>query len=386
MPRLTRNRYTPTLESLEDRNLPSTVAGLPGTLAIAVGDLDGDGRADLVSVRGSSAGTGGRRGGGGGGGSGGSVLLETYLNNNKGTFALTSSTPLPDVSPNAAPRVAVGDVTGDGSPDVIMGVPDGVGNIHVSLFTNDGKGGFTPDTRRTFSFPHVLETSGRVWGDPHVDSSDANWALADLNRDGALDLAVATPENRTDVRVTIVLGDGKGGFTPEQRKTWTQSHVFETRGGSSRLLGVSDLDGDGRPDLVGVGPITTDGKQETAIFMAPLPPEGGQAEARINKIEALAVKYLSSNDHILLGDVDGDGRLDLVTAVGRTLRVGRNTGVGGGAGPLVKFDWRQVEGPVLFPANGTFLGDVDGDGWLDLFSIRRASHEIAMNSVRNLKA
>jgi hypothetical protein len=359
MPQPTRRRFAPILEPLEDRSLLSGVN-------VAAGDINGDGRADLAVLR------------RGGGGSGGSVYLETHLGDGRGNLVPTSSTLLPGVSAGAEPRIAVGDLNGDSRPDVVLAVPDGASTVQVSVLLNNGKGGFDPpDVRRSWSIPHVFETRGGIWGDPHVSEGAGNLGVADLDRDGRLDVAIVTPAGAGAIQVSLLRGDGQGNLA-DTRKAFSIPHVFESKGPYGRLVGIGDLDGDGRADLVA--------QQGGTFLYLTLLPEGEEpGQQRINKIEALAVKFPKGNATSLLGDVDGDGDLDLVAVVNGTIHVGLNGG--GGSGGTLKFDWRQLDGPFRAPTHSLLLGDVDGDGDLDLFGVSTGGrHEIAMNSIRNLKA
>lgn len=93
---------------------------------------------------------------------------------------------------------AVGDMDRDGHPDVVAVDANGL----VGLLRADGVGGFTTPTAMVSSGNHVT-----------------GLALADLNQDGALDLAlvghVGGWDGKTDL--AVMLGDGQGGFGPAAR-------------------------------------------------------------------------------------------------------------------------------------------------------------------------
>jgi hypothetical protein len=88
--------------------------------------------------------------------------------------------------------VAVADVNEDGTPDLIV-ASDEEGTLTVLL--GDGRGNF-----------HAVQGSPIPTG--HLPN---DIAVADMNRDGHLDLVIA---NHQSPYVTILLGDGKGGFRP----------------------------------------------------------------------------------------------------------------------------------------------------------------------------
>jgi len=158
--------------------------------ALALGDLDGNGRADLVVAH----------------ANGFSVLL----NQGKGTFG----TPVGYARGEVGVSVALGDFTGDGKLDVLLGSND---PVNLQVFPGKGNG--------TFGSPSTVA----------IDGWPLELALADINADGKLDVAVATGD------VQILIGKGNGTFAPAT-----------TLSGGPGVSGVAlgDVDVDGHVDLV----------------------------------------------------------------------------------------------------------------------------------------
>ncbi len=111
--------------------------------------------------------------------------------------------------------IVLGDVNNDAIPDIIT-AGDGTDNVYLMLGKGDGTFGFTTTVT-------INEPANAV-------------AVADFNKDGNLDLAVATPSG-----VAILLGNGKGAFGPETD--------FPIPGGAT-MLAAGDFNGDGNIDLV----------------------------------------------------------------------------------------------------------------------------------------
>ncbi|MEM7202584.1 MAG: FG-GAP-like repeat-containing protein [Planctomycetota bacterium] len=280
------------------------------TAAVTGCDVDGDGDVDLVAVNGADF---------------VSQPNRLYLNTGGATFASAARSRFPwDVRRHTG--VALGDVDGDGDPDAFLcasGDP-------TSLYLNDGDGLF-------------VDASDALPSAPFLAATDV--ALADLDGDGDLDAVMSTNDNLEN---RLYRNDGTGRYQDVTAQRLPGVPDYAT------AIEIGDVDGDGDPDLVFANSICSlycyvslqnrlllnDG--EGRFAGAALPPDSD-----------------ASND-VALGDLDGDGDLDLVYA-----NSGRNKIYGNeGAGRFdEKFDWL----PFRSETTGVVtLGDVDGDGDLDL--------------------
>lgn len=142
------------------------------TVSISVGDLDEDGDLDLLVA-------GGRRE---------DLFYAALLGDGAGHFTATDIVTIGSGSIKGSALLA--DLNGDHHLDLVIG-PSTEGLPEVWMFPGDGHGAFGPKS----SFPAHLE--------PHTIIT------ADFNGDGHPDLAVS---NRSTGDVTILLGDGAGGF------------------------------------------------------------------------------------------------------------------------------------------------------------------------------
>jgi hypothetical protein len=227
--------------------------------SLAGGDLNGDGKTDLVTVN-------------RGGGNNNEGTISVGLGDGAGHFTMQ---PNPSVRTAANPaEVGFADFNSDGKMD--LAVPSGFG---FGILLGNGAGGFAPRTEITTANATSIRT-------------------ADFNGDGKADLAMV-PEDGTG-KLSIVFGDGMGGFSaPSQFSV----------GASPSDLAVADFNGDGKPDLA-----VAISRQEA--FPSPLRSNiavlfgdglGGFGPASTIPAERSASR-------IVVGDLNGDTRPDIITA------------------------------------------------------------------------
>jgi len=281
--------------------------GRPGTYAtggfpqwVVAGDLNGDGKPDLVMANFGGVGFGG-------------VL--TLLNNGSGGFDAPVLIPLGTFGIN---QVAVADFNLDGNLD-IAAADSADGNTIILL--GDGHGGFGAPITST-------GTSGGAM------------AVGDFNGDGIPDLAVAAP-----TQLNILLGDGAGGFTNVNQYPFgpgdptavvaayfnrdghvdlavstvnNSPHVAIFLGSGTGSFAAStpvpfnaafgivavDIDGDGSVDLAG------------ASSEGDVPIARGNGRGRFGGVRLYPLIVPKGPDPmgITTGDFNGDGLADLVTS------------------------------------------------------------------------
>lgn len=189
-----------------------TLGGLPvsrfsdNPSSIAVADLDGDGKADLVATLANAN------------------KVAIILGRGDGSLARTL-----ELDPGGQPGVAaIGDLNGDGRNDLAVALTDS-----VSVLLNQGGGGFASRVE----YP--------------VQKNPGHMVLADVNGDGHRDLAVTSADSSF---VSVLLNRGDGSFAAA-----TKHEV----GGVALALAAGDLNGDGRDDLA----VALGGKAESVILL-----------------------------------------------------------------------------------------------------------------------
>jgi len=261
--------------------------------SLAVGDFNGDGQLDIVTTNYGSATVPG--------------TVSVLLGNGDGTFAApinftlpgefppgyTGTTPVPQVPIG----VAVGDMNHDGRLDLVVTadtsfsppVGSNVINGYVNVLLGQGNGTFAPATTS------LLNTSQK--GDTPLRSV----ALADFNGDGNLDIAALSEASS----VFVLLGNGDG--------TVRAPTHFAT-GLNSYSLAVGDVNGDGKLDLV-----TTNTDYSAVNGVSVLLGNGdgtfqGPINTSLPSLPGLVPGQPTVSQTpwaVAVGDLNGDGKLDL---------------------------------------------------------------------------
>tara|TARA_R110002072_G_scaffold107517_1_gene233857 strand:+ start:3459 stop:5030 length:1572 start_codon:yes stop_codon:yes gene_type:complete len=266
--RLYRNDGNGVFTDITSTNLPALG---DYTQTVKLGDVDGDGDLDLV-VGGAST-------------YGASRPVQLFLNDGSGVFSDATASRMP-ATPECTYDLAMGDVDGDGDLDIVVGTAYRHLNIFTQSWTegspnklllNDGTGTFTDGSS---ALPANFQLTYAV-------------ALGDVDADGDLDFIAGNVDEwygwiNFGAQNRLLLNDGTGQFT-----NVTASNMPPSMAGA---LELGDVDEDGDLDIVSSGLFLNDGNGVFVDASAQVPATGGSAVA--------------------LGDVDGDGDLDRITASG----------------------------------------------------------------------
>jgi hypothetical protein len=213
----------------------------------------------------------------------------------------------------------------------------------ITILLGDGHGGFKPAASSPFAsgFPQV-----------------GNIEVGDFNGDGNLDLAAEVlGPNREDDGVAVFLGDGTGSFTPVSFVPLSGVQFCENNG--FNRFGVGDINGDGFLDLVFPNTVGN-----SIIILL------GNGVGGFTPSSAVAPGSFGPGPcSVTLGDFNGDGWLDVAMGEGATppsfdLVFAFNDRTGGFS-PANTFTGHLKGGPD----NGLAVGDLNGDGRLDLVGV-----------------
>ncbi len=273
-----------------------------GPVALATADLDGDGTLDLVVANGTAN------------------NCAILLGSGTGTFALSGTIALAlGAQPSA---LVLGDFDEDGRVDVVV-TNALLGNVSLALNAGGGTFAAAVSFALSLGFQGSAMATGDFDHDGHLDlavTSAANGtvaillgdgngafaaaaavtvdagsdlsgvAVADLNRDGDLDLAVG---NATTGQVSVLLGTGTGTFGPA---------VDFGAGADASAIAVGDFNRDGRLDLAAT--LKASGRLRVLL---------GHGNGTFSAASDFTAGGGGSAG-LSTADLNGDGRLDVVVA------------------------------------------------------------------------
>ncbi|MFJ5305467.1 FG-GAP and VCBS repeat-containing protein [Streptomyces sp. NPDC088350] len=263
-------------------------------------------------------------------------------------------------------KVAKADFNGDGIGDVVASAPGasvgGHANAGQIVVLYGTATGVSSAKRTTLS-----QNSGNVPG--NAESGDYfgyHTAYADFNGDGYDDLAVSSPYEKvgtdTDGGALAILWGSKNGLTGKSSDVPDPAASGHDDWGQT--LAAGDFDGDGKADLA-VGSSAATIYVYKGGFSSSTGKPGGRYTIK-PPIHSGTTGFPYGPNHLTAGDVNGDGRTDLVVDGYETRTSnGWNTNyfVPGAASGL------SIAGvKTLKPGIVTGIGDINGDGYGDIVS------------------
>lgn len=325
-----RNDFAPLVE----------LTGVVGNNYTAVGDLDADGKPDLVTANGPLGG----------------ITIHKNKTSLLGVFTTASfetGFSLPTGTGTAPLYIAIKDLDGDGKLDIVTANFNSSITTNISIFRNKSVAGVLDlnsfETRVDFnSYPICCAQS------QYID-------INDLNGDGKPEIAVA---NRQTADVAVFENRSTPGIINNSSFASSIPYNGDTHPSGIRL---KDLDGDQKPDYISL----VDGRihilQNKNIIAGP----GNTFSSAGANGKYITINIPSfANIGIEVEDLDGDGKNDIIIngRSGNALYIFRNIHTSGDItlgsfAPRIDINYHDLYAVAMSPPS---ISDVDGDGKPDI--------------------
>jgi hypothetical protein len=278
---------------------------------VALGDLDGDGKLDVVVTNMNNSNI-------------------SVFRNISSSGSISFATLETFASPLNCEAVSIGDIDGDGRMDVIL---TNTGGNTISIYRNTG------------TSPGSISFAARV--DFATGAGPHGVAIEDIDGDGKIDVVTA---NRWVSNVSVLRNTSTAGTISFATK------VDFTIDGQPLGVSIGDMDGDGKPDIV------TSNYHGSFLIMSVL--RNTSTAGSVSMAAKVDFPTGTNSWGISVGDMDGDGKLDVVVANSgsNTISILKNTSSIGSVSMNPKVDFATGASPSM----GLAIGDLDGDSKSDV--------------------
>jgi photosystem II stability/assembly factor-like uncharacterized protein len=285
---------------------------------INVGDMDGDGKPDILVANGDNN---------------ISILRNIGTNNNISFASKVGFNVGADIS-----CIALGDLDGDGKLDIVVNHGDSTISVLRNLSTS-GNLNFTAKADYT------------------VGKGPTHIAIGDIDGDGKPDVAVATVNSTNFFSIFRNISSvGTIRFSP-RIDIQTAQNPFDIK--------IADIDGDTKPDVV----VTHISVNNVSVF------RNISTSGNISLASRDGIASLGGPRCVTVVDIDGDGRLDLAVtnSDSNSISAIRNISVSGSISLISSKYFRTGQWPLNIS-----VGDIDGDGKPDIATVNQHENNISV--------
>lgn len=338
----------------DDTGAGATTADAYGYGSAESGDLNGDGRMDLVVVarnEGDTCPLAGLCNG----------VLRIYQGvDDLGTLALGREITVPNTFSLGHRFTIVPSIDGDAFDDLIVAAYDATSFEQELLF-------FYGTDATSAGAPDLVESPVAVnLASNYLDSVRA---LGDVNGDGLPDVGIGPLSGFNDKRFTILFGSGTRPADGVALTSLSHALVEEDDPSSGKILaigvGVANLDGDTSAAGHPLDDLVVDGAASVFVVRGretwPVPP-ATLAVSTLPLADVIPCAAANCGREISSGDVDGDGAVDLVMFGGASGALSVFRGSGGAFPATQTYSLEPGRPGVAAALGGLAVGDVNGDG------------------------
>ena len=278
---------------------------------VAVADLDGDGKLDIVSINNS-----------------GNTVSAFRNVSTTGTITTSSFAPKVDFSTGTNPVFcAMGDLDADGKPDLAV---TNINSNSVSIYKNTS-------TTGTINFATKIDLT--------TGTSPRSVAFGDIDGDGKLDLVIT---NYSSTSFSVFRNTSPGTITFAAKVDVSTGASINPSG-----LALGDLDADDKPEVI----VTNDAGVTVSVF------KNNSTPGSVTFATQVDLTAGTRPFSVTIGDLDGDTKPDLAVASNgvNTVSIFKNNSPGGTIAFAAKVDFATGAAPT-----SVVIDDLDGDGKPDL--------------------
>ena len=313
--------FSPTKGSITSSDMAGKVDFSTGSLpcSAAIGDMDGDGKGDIIVANYSSN------------------TVSVFRNTSIGG-AVSFAAKVDFITGTNPTTLAIGDIDGDGKLDIAVG---NYTSNKVSVFRNTGSNGSISFATKVDFVAYSIPTSV---------------AIGDVDGDGKLDMVIT---NNNGINISVF-----------RNKSQIGTINFETRldvgtGTNPFAMALGDIDGNGKIDLAFTNYMNTNFSVKLNI----------STRGIIDLAFKVDIATGTNPSSLAIGDLDGDGKLDLAVTnySSNSVSVYRNTGTNGTVSFATKVDFTTGTNP-----KSVSIGDIDGDGKPDLTITNYNSNSVSI--------